>query len=234
MADDDRSTPTPVTRIAPLGRMGAFWRRASADDSGPAHDWAEASDGRGDVHPADLPDGVAHLSVQRTFSFVDLCGFTAFTRSNGPHRAVQLLAEFRQITRDVAAKRGVRVAKWLGDGVMLVSVQPAPVIAMAGHLQVHFADTDLEVRVGIATGTALLFEGDDYIGEPVNLAAKLCAAAGPGEILADIHPGDVPSWVRHDSVVTVKIRGIGSVGGIRRLSAVPHPAMAESTAAAEG
>ena len=28
------------------------------------------------------------------------------------------------------------------------------------------------------------FEGDDYIGEPDNLAANLCAAADPGEILA--------------------------------------------------
>ena len=126
------------------------------------------------------------------------------------------------------------MAKWLGDGVMLVSVQPPPLIAMAGHLQVHFADTDLEVRVGIATGTALLFEGDDYIGEPVNLAAKLCAAANPGEILADTDPRDVPSWVRNDSVVTVKIRGIGRIGGIRRLSAVPHPALVESDGPIEG
>ena len=35
----------------------------------------------------------------------------------------------------------------------------------------------------MATGLALLFEGDDYIGSAVNLAARLCDAAGPGEVL---------------------------------------------------
>ena len=39
------------------------------------------------------------------------------------------------------------------------------------------------MRIGIATGRALLFEGDDYIGSAVNLAARLCDAAGPGEVL---------------------------------------------------
>jgi class 3 adenylate cyclase len=35
----------------------------------------------------------------------------------------------------------------------------------------------------MATGHALLFEGDDYIGSAVNMAARLCDAAGPKEIL---------------------------------------------------
>ena len=38
----------------------------------------------------------------------------------------------------------------------------------------------LTARVGMATGYALLFEGDDYIGSAVNLAARLCDAAGAG------------------------------------------------------
>ena len=41
----------------------------------------------------------------------------------------------------------------------------------------------LELRVGMATGHALLFEGDDYIGSAVNMAARLCDAAGPHEVL---------------------------------------------------
>ena len=39
------------------------------------------------------------------------------------------------------------------------------------------------MRIGIATGYALLFEGDDYIGSAVNLASRLCDAAGPCEVL---------------------------------------------------
>jgi class 3 adenylate cyclase len=41
----------------------------------------------------------------------------------------------------------------------------------------------LSLRVGIASGYALLFEGDDYIGSAVNMASRLCDAAGPFEVL---------------------------------------------------
>ena len=77
------------------------------------------------------------------------------------------------------------------------------------------------MRVGVATGEALLFEGDDYIGEPVNLAAKLCAAAAPGEILADVVEDSLPQWVEMIGKTVVDIRGVGKVGGILRL----HPAV---------
>ena len=36
---------------------------------------------------------------------------------------------------------------------------------------------------GLATGYALIFEGDDYIGSAVNMAARLCDIAGPFEML---------------------------------------------------
>ncbi|HEV8297800.1 MAG TPA: adenylate/guanylate cyclase domain-containing protein, partial [Acidimicrobiales bacterium] len=155
--------------------------------------------------------------VERTFIFSDLGGFTSYTKRQGPHAAAALLAEFRHITRDIAAKRGVRVAKWLGDGAMLIGVEATPAIALGAHLIAHFRDTDVRVRVGIATGTVLLFEGDDYIGEPVNLAAKLCGAAAPGEILADCAPDGLPDWVHAIGEITVHVRGVGPVPGILRL-----------------
>ena len=188
-----------------------------ATDTGPARDWAEAAEADQVARPEDLAEGDTHLNVMRTFCFADLSGFTAFTRENGPHAAVRQLGEFRRVTRNVAAKRGVRVAKWLGDGVMLVGTEPAPTIALGAHLVHHFSDSAIRVRVGLATGIALLFEGDDYIGEPVNLAAKLCTAAAPGEILAVTEPGALPAWVSSNGEVTVRIKGVGSVGGVHRL-----------------
>ena len=188
-----------------------------ATDTGPAHDWAEAASVDQVAHPDLLSEGDTHLNVMRTFCFADLSGFTAYTRDHGPHSAVRQLGEFRRVARNVAAKRGVRVAKWLGDGVMLVGTEPAPTIALGVHLVHHFSDSAIRVRVGLATGIALLFEGDDYIGEPVNLAAKLCTAAQPGEILAVTDPGGLPSWVSSDGEVTVRIKGVGSVGGVHRL-----------------
>ena len=49
----------------------------------------------------------------------------------------------------------------------------------------------LEVHGGVTTGQVILFEGDDYIGASVNLAARLADVAGPGELLGpvDIVPG---------------------------------------------
>ena len=184
---------------------------------GPALDWHEARHASGLERPDELPAGDTHLNVDRTFVFVDLAGFTSFTRDHGPHEAVKLLGEFRRVARNVAAKRGVRVAKWLGDGVMMVSVDPAAAIAFSAHLIDHFSRTDLNVRVGLAGGIALLFEGDDYIGEPVNLAAKLCAAARPGEILAACSIDDLPEWVTAEADIAVSIRGVGLIGDIHRL-----------------
>ena len=188
-----------------------------APETTPAREWSEARQGSGSEHPDDLPD-TAHLSIVRTFCFADLTGFTRYTRENGPHAAVSLLEEFRAMSRDVAAKRGVRVSKWLGDGVMLVGTEPTPTIAWGGHMIDHFGDVaELDLRIGMATGPALLFEGDDYIGEPVNLAAKLCTVAQPGEILASCEPDDLPAWIHVRKVGEVNIRGVGAIDGILRL-----------------
>ncbi len=189
----------------------------ATQDIGPALDWYQAKQNSGLERPDELTTGDTHLNVNRTFVFADLSGFTQFTRQHGPHEAVKLLGEFRRVARNVAAKRGVRVAKWLGDGVMIVSVDPTAAIAFGAHLIHHFAETDLQVRVGLASGIALLFEGDDYIGEPVNLASKLCAAAQPDEILGACELADLPDWVKADEAISVSIKGVGLIGDIHRL-----------------
>ena len=207
-AEPDRAEPArPKPVLAPL----------IAPDTGPAREWAEASRPLITIHPDELPEGDSHLSVRRTFCFADLCGFTAYTRSHGPHEAVVMLGDFRRITRSVAAKRGVRVAKWLGDGAMLVSTSATAALSLGAHLIHHFSSRGVQIRVGAATGEALLFEGDDYVGEPVNLAAKLCGAAPPGEMYAVIRELDVPDWVVCIGDVTVDIRGVGRIGGVHRL-----------------
>ena len=212
MLDEPIMNPNPAPRepepvLAPL----------VAPDTGPAREWADASPPLVTVHPDELPEGDSHLSVRRTFCFADLSGFTAYTRTHGPHEAVAMLGDFRRITRSVAAKRGVRVAKWLGDGAMLVSTSAAAALSLGAHLIHHFASRGIQIRVGAATGEALLFEGDDYVGEAVNLAAKLCAAAPPGEMYAVIDDLDLPDWVACIGDVTVRIRGVGPISGVHRL-----------------
>ena len=40
------------------------------------------------------------------------------------------------------------------------------------------------LRAGIARGPVLLIEGDDHIGDAVNLASRLCRMAEPQQVLA--------------------------------------------------
>ncbi|MBT7428884.1 MAG: hypothetical protein HN783_03635, partial [Ilumatobacter sp.] len=56
------------------------------------------------------------MRVPRTFVFVDLSGFTNYTAAFGDDAAGRILGAFRTIVRAVASERGVRIAKWLGDG----------------------------------------------------------------------------------------------------------------------
>jgi class 3 adenylate cyclase len=124
--------------------------------------------------------------VDRTFAFVDLSGFTAYTDSEGDAEAVQVLSGFRAAVRDIAAARAVRIAKWLGDGAMLVAVEPEPAVEAVIDIERRIDDSGspLALRAGIASGPVILFEGDDYIGQAVNLASRLCDLAHPHEVLA--------------------------------------------------
>ena len=186
-------------------------------DTGPARDWAAGDRALVIARPDEMPEGVTHLSVLRTFCFADLSGFTAYTRARGPHEAAAILGEFRRVTRTVSVKRGGRIAKWLGDGAMLVSTDTGAAIALGAHLIHHFSDRGVQMRVGAATGEALLFEGDDYIGEAVNLAAKLCSVAPAGALYSVVDQRYVPEWVTCLGDITVHIDGVGRIDGVHRL-----------------
>jgi adenylate cyclase len=124
--------------------------------------------------------------IERTFAFVDLSGFTAYTDTEGDGAAVALLTQFRSTVRWVAARRGVRIAKWLGDGAMMVATEPETITEAIVDIKSAFesSHTALSLRAGLAAGPVILFEGDDFIGQPVNLASRLCNMAEPGEVLA--------------------------------------------------
>jgi adenylate cyclase len=126
--------------------------------------------------------------VERAFAFVDMSGFTSFTEREGDERAVEVLTTFRAVFRDIASNEGVRIAKWLGDGCMLVSVDVPHLVKVAVDAMAELEEKlPLRVRIGIASGEVILFEGDDHIGSAVNLAARLCDAAAAGDILVGPH-----------------------------------------------
>lgn len=126
------------------------------------------------------------MRVERYFAFVDLSGFTQFTDTHGDDRSVDVLIAFRGATRRIATDFGVRIAKWLGDGCMLVSVEARQLVAAVLELDrlLHQQGLPLALHAGLAGGQVILLEGDDYTGSTVNLASRLCDAAAPSGILA--------------------------------------------------
>ena len=83
------------------------------------------------------------MRVPRTFVFADLSGFTNYTAAQRRRRRRPiLLSAFRAIAREVASERGVRIAKWLGDGCMIVAVDHADGVAAA-------LDLDERARHGV-------------------------------------------------------------------------------------
>jgi adenylate cyclase len=131
--------------------------------------------------------------VRRTFAFIDLCGFTAYNNTQGDEASVAQLAAFRAIVRAVASATGVRVAKWLGDGAMLVGLDSAGVVSAVLEVcrRMRAEGIELALHAGVAEGPVILFEGDDHIGQSVNLAARLAELSGPWQVLgpADLVPG---------------------------------------------
>lgn len=142
--------------------------------------------------------------------FVDLCSFTRFCDTAGPAAATAELDRFRAQVRAVAVRRGVRVAKWLGDGAMLIALSPGPAVSTAVEIVDRVAASGaLDARGAVCSGAALLFDGDDHIGLPVNLASRLCDVAAPGEVLAPLSDASArPDWVDAGSQRVVEVRGL--------------------------
>lgn len=164
------------------------------------------------------------VALQYSFAFIDISGFTSYCETQGEHAAIELLSRFRFLTRSIAVRRGVRIAKWLGDGVMLVAVNQNPAVATAAELMLRCAASGIETHVGLVRGPVLLFEGDDYVGRPVNLAARLCDVAGPCRMLASGLVEPLPPWVSASAIDDVDLPGIGSTSGVVALTVIDEVA----------
>ena len=99
------------------------------------------------------------------------------------------LREHRAVTDALVAKHGGRIVKTTGDGVLLefpsvvdaVECAVAVQVAMAQRNEGLPADRRMLFRIGINLGD-ILIEGDDILGDGVNIAARLEGIAEPGGI----------------------------------------------------
>jgi adenylate cyclase len=149
--------------------------------------------------------------VHRTFAFLDLCGFTDFVDEHGDDGGVHELRLLRAAVREVSPLFGVRVEKWLGDGLMLVGVDSEQLVGAALAIeQRHGTSSSLPLRGGIACGEVILLEGDDYVGRAVNLASRLCDLAAPGQLIASSEELELPEWVATAALEPVAVKGLAT------------------------
>jgi class 3 adenylate cyclase len=166
-----------------------------------------------------------------TVVFCDLRGFTAFAETAEPEDVMDVLREYHAALGELIRSHDGTLERFTGDGLMVFFNDPlpcadAPERGVRMALQMRAAvrrlaegwrrrGYDLDFGVGIAQGHATLgrigFEGrSDYaaIGSVTNLAARLCAAAGPGQILVSqrVHAA-VEAMVRTEAVGELSLRG---------------------------
>ena len=121
--------------------------------------------------------------------FTDLVGSTALEMSVGPGVAEPLRREHFALLRGPLSVCGGREVKSTGDGLMVVFANASQAARCAVAMQQAIerrnktADHLFSVRMGIGVGEVIPAEGD-YYGRPPIEAARLCAAAQGGQILA--------------------------------------------------
>jgi adenylate cyclase len=120
---------------------------------------------------------------QVTVAFADLVGFTRLGEVVSPEELGQLAGRLANLARDVTVPP-VRFIKTIGDAVMFVCPEPAPLLDVVLKL-VEAVDTDNDfprLRAGVSSGMAVSRAGD-WFGSPVNVASRVTGVARPGTVL---------------------------------------------------
>ena len=138
---------------------------------------------------SELPPSRGDQAEIRTFLIADVRGYTRYTQERGDEAAARLASAFADIVRLTVEELGGRLVELRGDEALVVFASPRQAIRTAVVLQQRFVermrlDDSLPLRVGIGldAGEAVVV-GEGFRGGALNLAARLCSIAEPGEVL---------------------------------------------------
>ncbi len=183
-----------------------------------------------------------------TVLFSDIRGFTAMAESMGPDAIAQVLSEYFTDMVDVIFDFGGTLDKFMGDAIMALWGAPLAHAddadrALRAAVEMQQAVARLNhrwagegrpaIRVGIGINHGEVFAGNigslrrlDYtvIGDAVNVAARLCAEAGPGEILVtESFLGVVRDVVDHEYLPEMALKGKTQIVQVYRVRSVGAP-----------
>ncbi len=124
----------------------------------------------------------------RAIMFTDLVGSTQISSRDGDVRALEVLGRHDRIVREALASHGGREVKHTGDGIFASFSYVSRAVESAVRIQKEFGEPLSEetggprVRIGISAGEPVS-QHEDLFGAAVNLAARICGHAGPGQVL---------------------------------------------------
>lgn len=148
------------------------------------------------IEPAAEPVVAARKVV--TVLFADMTGSTALEEQLDAERVRALVDRFYATLRAEVEKRGGRVVKFTGDGLMaafgvpevheddaLRAIEAATAMCSAcTDLAAQVGFPSVSLKVGVNTGEVVVIEDDDdVVGDAVNVASRLEGAAAAGEVL---------------------------------------------------
>jgi adenylate cyclase len=151
--------------------------------------------------------------------FLDITGYTRLTEERGDEAAADLAARLAALVRRSSREHGGQPVKWLGDGVMFYFADPAQSVLATLEMVEGVASHQLPpAHVGIHAGPVVFQEGD-YFGRTVNIAARIAAYAGPGEVLVTPEVVDVAKGTPVTFIDVGRVELSGVADAIRLYSA---------------
>jgi adenylate cyclase len=130
---------------------------------------------------ADFAGGELDLGRLRVaIAFADLAGYTRLTEEEGDEEAVNAVERFIEAV-EATLPDDARIIKTIGDEVMVVGSDGAALTDWAVGFQTLYEQRP-RPRIGVHVGECVYRDGD-YYGREVNLAARVAARAGGGEVL---------------------------------------------------
>jgi class 3 adenylate cyclase len=133
----------------------------------------------------------AEAGAFRTILITDMEGSTTLTQRLGDAKAQDVLRTHNAILRDALRAHSGSETKHTGDGIMASFASASRALQCAIAMQRSFAQHNesapepIMVRVALNAGEPVA-EEEDLFGTAVQLAARICAHAEPGQILAPI------------------------------------------------
>ena len=153
----------------------------------------------------------------RIFLIADIRGYTTFTQTRGDEAAAALSMRFASLAQEVVNAAGGSLVEASGDEALAAFTSARRAIGAAIDLQARFVEETvrdpslpLAVGIGIDAGEAVAVDGG-FRGGALNLAARLCSSAGPGEILASqevVHLARHVEGVSHLDRGSVRFKGL--------------------------